>query len=196
MVDDQSIIHYSQGQFYYLYPEVKDDESQREALLDLTMGSTRHLKSSELLRRGRLPAQNLAFSVKDDNTTLIATLRLWHIRFNKGLHEQEKGLLLGPLAVHPSLNGQGVGRFLMHHAILTAKANHHGVIFLVGDPAYYQRFGFCSSLTDKFSMPGPFEKERFQAFELIQGYLKNCHGILKANGKRIEKNLKSIQKVA
>jgi hypothetical protein len=49
----------------------------REALLDRAMGPGRKRKSSEKLRRGRLPAEGLAFAARDafGNLSKLAALR-------------------------------------------------------------------------------------------------------------------------
>ncbi|MTH62044.1 GNAT family N-acetyltransferase [Paracoccus litorisediminis] len=49
--------------------------------------------------------------------------------------------LIGPLAVHPSRHGQGIGSALMAEALLRLWAICKGAA-LVGDPGYYARFGF------------------------------------------------------
>lgn len=49
--------------------------------------------------------------------------------------------LIGPLAVLPSRHGQGIGSALMVEAILRLRATCRGAA-LVGEPAYYGRFGF------------------------------------------------------
>ncbi|WP_296583266.1 GNAT family N-acetyltransferase [Xanthobacter sp.] len=51
--------------------------------------------------------------------------------------------LIGPLAVLPSRHRQGIGSALMAEAIHRLRASMRGVA-LVGDPAYYGRFGFRS----------------------------------------------------
>ncbi len=51
----------------------------REALLDRAMGPGRRRKSSEKLRRGRLPAEGLAFAARDAFGNLIGTVRLWNV---------------------------------------------------------------------------------------------------------------------
>ena len=48
----------------------------REALLDRAMGEGRRRKSSEKLRRGRLPAEGLAFSAVGADGSLAGTVRL------------------------------------------------------------------------------------------------------------------------
>jgi len=156
----------------------------REALLDRAMGEGRRRKSSEKLRRGRLPAEGLAFSAIGDDGLLAGTVRLWNV--HAGLDAfgfPVSALLLGPLAVDPSTAGRGIGSALMLHAIAEAKRLGHGAILLVGDPEYYARFGFTAEKTTELAMPGPFEKRRFLALELKAGHLDGVQGILRASGR-------------
>ncbi len=90
----------------------------REALLDRAMGEGRRRKSSEKLRRGRLPAEGLAFSAVGDDGLLAGTVRLWDV--HAGLDAfgfPVSALLLGPLAVDPCYAGCGIGSALMRRAI-------------------------------------------------------------------------------
>ena len=158
----------------------------REALLDRAMGEGRRRKSSEKLRRGRLPAEGLAFSAIGDDGVLAGTVRLWNV--HAGLDAfgfPVSALLLGPLAVDPLTAGRGIGSALMQHAIAEAKRLGHGVVLLVGDPEYYGRFGFTAEKTGELAMPGPFEKRRFLAVELKAGHLDGAHGILRASGRKV-----------
>lgn len=54
---------------------------------------------------------------------------------------QEGWGLIGPLAVSPSRHRQGIGSTLMAEALRRLRATSRGAA-LVGDPAYYGRFGF------------------------------------------------------
>jgi len=49
---------------------------------------------------------------------------------------------LGPLSVLPAWQGQGVGSGLMHAAMQRLRELGAGGCVLLGDPAYYGRFGF------------------------------------------------------
>jgi putative acetyltransferase len=49
---------------------------------------------------------------------------------------------LGPISVLPALQGQGIGAALMHAALQALRARGAAGCLLVGDPAYYTRFGF------------------------------------------------------
>lgn len=54
---------------------------------------------------------------------------------------QDGWALIGPLAVLPSLHRQGIGTALMGEALRRLRSSFRGAA-LVGDPAYYRRFGF------------------------------------------------------
>ncbi|EJF74315.1 hypothetical protein ME7_01453 [Bartonella birtlesii LL-WM9] len=181
-----NMIHFQtkDGAFFTLSGEQDIDKPHRERLLDLALGKGRKRKSSETLRRGQLAACGLSFVVKNALGELVGSVRLWHVRFNKGKNGTQQALLLGPLAVSAKCSGMGIGSFLMQHAIETAKKQGYGAILLVGDTEFYQRFGFSNSLTENLAMPGPYEKHRLQALELIPEYLSECHGVLVPSGER------------
>jgi predicted N-acetyltransferase YhbS len=160
--------------------ERAQDNYAREALLDRAMGPGRKRKSSEKLRRGRLPAEGLAFVTRDAFGNLVGTVRLWHVAAR-----EVPALLLGPLAVAPEFKGAGIGSALMRHAIEEAARLEHGAILLVGDAPYYARFGFSVEKTSGMSMPGPFEKARFLALELKEDALDGAVGTLMAAGRKM-----------
>ena len=49
---------------------------------------------------------------------------------------------LGPISVSPEHQGQGVGSQLMHHALAQLHKLRAAGCVVLGDPAYYTRFGF------------------------------------------------------
>ncbi|CAN7217626.1 GNAT family N-acetyltransferase [Bosea sp. LjRoot237] len=156
--------------------EIENDVPAREALLDRCLGERRTSKSSERLREGRLPAEGLALTAERDGA-VVATVRLWHVEANG-----KPALLLGPLAVEPELQGEGLGKTMMREAIWRAACRGHGAILLVGDAPYYERFGFSAAPMAGLAMPGPVERERFLGLELREGALQGASGVLKATG--------------
>lgn len=160
--------------------EQPTDAFAREALLDRAMGPGRKRKSSEKLRRGRRPSEGLAFVARDETGALVGTVRLWDVRLGTGV----PALLLGPLAVDPSAKSAGIGSKLMRLAIEEARRLGHKAILLVGDAPYYARFGFSAAKTGDLAMPGPYERERFLALELVGGTLDGAQGVLKAAGRK------------
>ncbi len=49
---------------------------------------------------------------------------------------------LGPVSVRPDVQRSGIGSALMHTMLGAAEALEESVVVLLGDPAYYRRFGF------------------------------------------------------
>jgi predicted N-acetyltransferase YhbS len=163
------------------------DVMPRERLLDRAMGLGRKRKSSEKLRRGRKPAEGLALVARSETDELVGTVRLWNVRLGE---RGRPALLLGPLAVEPSAKCGGIGSALMRQAIAEAKRLGHGAILLVGDPEYYERFGFAGDKTTSLAMPGPYERHRFLALELIPGWLDGAAGTLKPSGRKLSDALR------
>jgi predicted N-acetyltransferase YhbS len=162
------------------------DVVARENLLDRAMGPGRRKKSSEKIRRGRVPAEGLALVARDRDGHVIGTVRLWNVE--AGVNADSiaiDALLLGPLAVDRRYEGKGVGSALMRAAIMEAKSRGHGAILLVGDASYYERFGFFTEKTCHLVMPGPFERSRFLALELKEGWLDGAAGIIVPTGRML-----------
>ena len=163
---------------FVIEDEAERDVAAREAMLDRAMGPGRRRKSSEKLRRGRLPSPGLAFVARNGAGQVVGSVRLWDVAAgSKSL------LLLGPLAVDTAVEGQGVGSALMRHAITRAKDLGHGAIVLVGDAPYYQRFGFSADKTGGLMMPGPVERHRLLGLELVEDCLETSV-LLVATGRR------------
>jgi len=158
----------------------------RENLLDQAMGPNRRRKSSETLRRGRVPAEGLALVARDPDGHVIGTVRLWNVEAGVSRDGTPvDALLLGPLAVDAAHEGKGIGGALMRAAIGEAKSRGHGAILLVGDAPYYERFGFFAAKAQHLVMPGPFERSRFLAIELKDGWLDGAAGMLVASGRKL-----------
>jgi predicted N-acetyltransferase YhbS len=154
------------------------DVAAREALLDQAFGESRFRKTSERLRQGRLPADGLAF-VAADGKRLVGTARLWNIACGSG----EPAVLLGPVAVAADCRNCGIGAALVRHALQAAHRLGHRAVILVGDPPYYNRFGFTGEKTGAIRLPGPFERHRLLALELVPGALDGARGLVSATGR-------------
>jgi predicted N-acetyltransferase YhbS len=156
--------------------ERASDVAAREALLDACFGANRAARTCQRLRDGRAPAEGLAFSAVRQGK-LVGTVRLWHVSVGG-----TPALVLGPLAVDASCRKLGLGAALMNHALAAAKARGHSAVILLGDAAYYTRFGFSPAKTAGLSLPGPFERERLLGLELRDGALDSASGMIVATG--------------
>lgn len=77
--------------------------------------------------------------------------------------DQGDWALIGPVAVRPAYQSQGIGSALMKEALQRLRAAGMNGAALVGDPAYYGRFGFrawpglrCHGVPDAFVLALPF----------------------------------------
>ncbi len=158
-----------------ILPERPQDQAHIEPLLDLTFGAERHERTTYRLREGVAPLAELCLVALDPEDALLASLRFWPV-----LAASAPAILLGPLAVEPRLQGRGIGRRLLRHALAEARRLDHGLCIVVGDPAYYQPFGFRSAVAAGLVMPGPVEPARFQVLELAPGALEGRRGRVEA----------------
>jgi hypothetical protein len=156
-------------------PERRSDIAARERLLDAAFGADRFAKSSERLREGRRPARGLAFVARRAGR-LVGTVRLWPVVTATG----HLCLLLGPLAVAAEFRSLGIGAALMWQALQKARALGHRAVLLVGDVAYYNRFGFSAEQTAALRMPGPYARDRLLACELAPDALRGARGLIAA----------------
>lgn len=162
---------------YEIRPEQPEDAPLVEALYDRVFGPGRERKVSYRYREGIPPVRELcAVSVVEG--TPVAAVRFWPVRLD-GM----PALLLGPLAVEPELQGRGIGRMLVADRLVHARALGFRLVFLVGDPAYYARFGF-RPVPEGIVMPGE-DPKRLQWRILRPGPLPRHGEILRADGTSI-----------
>jgi predicted N-acetyltransferase YhbS len=149
------------------------DAAAREALLDAAYGPARFGKPSERLRAGR--RQALAFVAVEDGR-VVGTVRLWHVTAGA----DRPALLLGPLAVDPGHQRRGIGSALMRRALAAAARRGHGAVLLVGDLAYYGRFGFSPESASRLWLPGLTDRSRLLGCALRPGALDGARGAIRA----------------
>jgi putative acetyltransferase len=76
-----------------------------------------------------------------------------HVVASRGRVGSAPVLGLGPLGVHPDHQRRGVGLALMHAILGAADALDEPLVVLLGNPVYYQRFGF--RLSDEYGIVPP-----------------------------------------
>jgi predicted N-acetyltransferase YhbS len=161
--------------------EKASDVAAREALLDVCFGENRHTRTCQRLRDGRAPAEGLAFSAVAQGK-IVGTLRLWHVSAGG-----TRALVLGPLAVDCAFRKLGIGAALISRALAAATARGHRAVLLLGDAAYYSRFGFSAAKTAELKLPGAYEQERLLGLELVPGALDDAWGMIAPAGGSLPK---------
>ena len=105
------------------------------------------------------PVADLCLVLRDGDE-LAAAIRHWPVRVGKA-----PALLLGPIAVHPTHQGEGLGGLLIRAAV--ERAAGWPRMLLVGDAPYYGRFGFRR--LEGVVMPPPTNPDRVLGLELVPG---------------------------
>ena len=145
-----------------LKPETADDWWEVEALYDLCFAPGREALSSYRVRDDVPPVQGLSIVARDPDNILAGAIRFWPV--NVGIVD---ALLLGPVAVHPTRQGEGLGGSLIRESVDMALKKGWSRVMLVGDAPYYGRFGFTR--LSGVEMPPPTNPERVLGIALQQG---------------------------
>lgn len=154
----------------------KNDISSIESLLDRSFGVGRREKTAYRLRDGVGAVGELSFVGRIDNV-LKASLQFWPVLI-RNRDRAVSALFLGPIAVDEGCRGQGVGLGLMEHGLKAAKKLGAERVILVGDEVYYQKVGFSRALGVGLEMPGPVDKHRLLAQELVPGAMDGVTGMI------------------
>lgn len=142
----------------------KIDSDAIEALLDRAFGRDRHGRTAYRLRAGTEPIPGLSLAALDGGA-LVGTIQCWPVVFTADEGGAVPLTLLGPVAVEPGRQRDGIGRLLMTTSLDAAVHERlDSAIMLIGDPEYYSRFfGFSAERTAGWRLPGPVERHRLLA---------------------------------
>ena len=156
---------------FRLDDEIPDDFWECEALLDTAFGPGRFALSAYRLRESVMPVEGLCVVARDEFGALAGLVRFWPVVVGSNACE---ALLLGPIAVHPTRQGEGLGSMLIKEGVERAAAKGWRFIILVGDAQYYSRFGFINCPSIRF--PPPTDQARVLAMGLNAGNLSALEG--------------------
>jgi len=140
-------------------PETPADSAAISSVIEAAFAMAKHSDGTEAaIVEGLRKANALSISlVAADGPAIIGHVALSPIRIDGA----DSGWLgLGPLAVSPDRQGTGIGRALVCEALERARSMGSAGCVVLGDPAYYRRFGFRAD--DRLRYPGP-PPQYFQA---------------------------------
>ena len=135
-----------------LRQEREEDYWAVEALFDLSFAPGRTALSSYRLREGVAALRELCLIIDDDGI-IVGAIRFWPV-----LVGGAPVALLGPVAVHPTRQGESLGALLLQRGVERAREAGWVRVLLVGDEPYYGRFGF--QRLKGVTMPPPTNPER------------------------------------
>ena len=148
-----------------------------EWLLDLAFAPGRGALSSYQLRDGVPPIAELCTVARDEYDVLAGAIRYWPVRIGD---RGDAALLLGPIAVHPTRQGEGLGALLIGETLAIAQELGWSRVLLVGDAPYYRRFGFTTDVTRALDFPRPFNPDRLLGKALATQAFDSCFGMVQS----------------
>ena len=143
-----------------LSPLADADPNAVELLLDAAFGADRRGRTAYKLREGMAVIPDLSLAAWEEER-LIGALQCWPIALHGAVGETPL-ILVGPVAVDPERQQQGIGRAMMREMLMHVEGREP--LVLIGDPEYYGRhFGFIADASANWELPGPFERRRLLA---------------------------------
>jgi len=112
----------------------------------------------------------------DDN--VVGHILFTNARIN---HSQRivSSAILAPLSVHPEYQNQGIGGRLIKEGLKQLKAVGAELVFVLGHPGYYPKYGFSAAGVKGFDAPSPIPPENSAAWmvqELHPGVIGHVGG--------------------
>lgn len=106
---------------------------------------------------------NLLLSlVAVEENAIVGHIAFSRLRISDGA--PDKAVALAPLAVLPARQGRGIGVSLTENGLERLARAGETLVFVLGDPAYYGRFGFSAAAARPYGTPWP--GDAFQALWL------------------------------
>jgi putative acetyltransferase len=113
--------------------------------------------------------------VAEDNGKLVGHIILTKAHIVNGSNKFEI-LYLAPISVVLAYRNKGIGSGLIKESFKLAKEMGYTSVLLVGDPAYYHRFGFKAAVIFGIKHRHEIPDENVMACELVPNALKGVSG--------------------
>ena len=153
--------------------ESENDKQEVEELLDLVFSPSRKNLSSYSLRKNVPKINILSFVAKNNKGSIVGVIRNWPIFIES---RKNLSLLMGPIAVHPTFQGEGLGSFLINYSIKESRKYGWKRAVLIGDIEYYKSFGFFQQNNNKIDFPSPTDPERILLLEIKKNSFDGING--------------------
>ncbi len=159
-----------------LEPLALYDADAVDALLDAAFGAERRARPAYAIRRGMAWLTGFSYAAVDTvGNVMVGLLQSWPVALDQPDGEQVPLVMVGPVAVLPDRQGDGIGRAMMDRliadveqaAVLTGCGDP---LMMIGDEPYYGRFwNFRAELTRGWDVPPGVDSARLLARPAASG---------------------------
>jgi putative acetyltransferase len=176
--------NFSGPQPIVMHVEIRQSvQSDLPAISDLAMASFGNSEGPEIVQ---LIGDLLMDATAQPVVSLVATVNegmVGHVLFStvrlKPPAQNVSAVLLAPLAVHPDFQSRGIGGQLVTEGLQRLSDAGVDLVFVLGHPAYYPRFGFSAAGVRGFEAPYPVAQQNAGAWmvrELHPGVIGSTTG--------------------
>ena len=135
--------------------EAPADRAAVQAVVAAAFGQA---DEADLVERLHADSEVVISLVADDGGVIVGHVLL------SAMTAPFRALGLAPVSVVPARQGTGVGSALVREAIRLARQAGYAAVFVLGDEAYYSRFGFDVEAARGFA--SPYAGDHFAVLEL------------------------------
>jgi len=143
-------------------------ESDMHAISDVVIAAFSDVQGQEI---ADLITELLSDPSAKPLLSLVATINgnvVGHILFTNAQINHSRRMassaILAPLSVHPEYQSQGIGGRLIKEGIKQLKAGGVELVFVLGHPGYYPKYGFSPAGISGFEAPYPIPDENAGAW--------------------------------
>lgn len=147
--------------------EKRADREAVEALVQAAFAKACHADGNEhelvhALREGTSFIPELSLVMEKDEQLV------GHVLFTKAMVGKDTILCLAPLSVLPAVQREGIGSALVYEGHRRAKALGYTYSVVLGDPAYYDRFGYQKARLFGIIAPEGIDEDYLMAIKLTE----------------------------
>ena len=158
-------------------------ESDKQAISDVVIAAFSDLEGQEIadLTTDLLAdpsAQPLLSLVATDDDNVVGHILFTNTRIRNS-QRVVSSAILAPLSVHPEYQSKGIGGRLIKEGFKQLKVGDVELVFVLGHPGYYPKYGFSPAGITGFEAPYPIPDQHAGAWmvrELQPGIIRHIRG--------------------
>ena len=141
---------------FWIRPAHEEDLEEIVALNDLAFGDK---AEGRIVRKLAKSGESVLSLVASDDAGIVG-----HIQFFRIDVEGAPAVGLGPMSVHPDFQNTGIGSGLIQMGLMALEGAGESLVFVLGHPEYYPRFGFSAEEAAPYQ--ADWSGEAFMALQL------------------------------
>ncbi len=152
-----------------LEPLAQHADDAIDALLDAAFGADRRARPAYAIRRGMAWLTGFSYAAVSAEGAMLGLLQSWPVALDQPGGGQVPLVMVGPVAVLPDRQGDGIGRAMMDRLIAdveqaAALTGCGDPLMMIGDEPYYGRFwNFRAEPTRGWDVPAGVDAARLLA---------------------------------